>query len=93
MAEMKQSTQVRDPEPDCKVSPDDNDPRCDQQANNAQLQDPLTLDQLDYLADLVSELRDLSNRAGFTTLAGILALAQTEANTQMAQIRVRFSRD
>ena len=50
---------------------------------------PLTLDQLDYLADLVAELREMSGRAGLTTLAAILALAQTEASAQIAQARSR----
>ncbi len=50
---------------------------------------PLTLDQLDYLADLVAELRAMSGQAGLTTLAGILALAQVEASAQIAQARSR----
>lgn len=45
---------------------------------------PLSLDQLGYLADLVAELREMSDRAGLTTLAGILALAQSEAVQQIA---------
>lgn len=48
----------------------------------------LSLDQLDYMADLVSELREMSSRAGLTTLAAILALAQTEAAQQIANRRV-----
>jgi hypothetical protein len=61
--------------------------------SNNHLQKPLTLDQLDYLADLVAELREMSGRAGLTTLSGILALAQTEANAQIAQVRARQFRD
>ncbi|MEQ1695602.1 MAG: hypothetical protein ABL901_07150 [Hyphomicrobiaceae bacterium] len=48
----------------------------------------LSLDQLDYMADLVSELREMSHRAGLTTLAAILALAQTEAAHQITKRRV-----
>lgn len=50
---------------------------------------PVTLDQLDYLSDLVTELREMAGRAGLSTLAAILALAQTEASTQIAQARSR----
>lgn len=42
----------------------------------------LTLDQLDYMCDLVAELRVMAAGAGMTTLAAILALAQTEATQQ-----------
>ena len=48
----------------------------------------LSLDQLDYMADLVSELREMSQRSGLTTLAAILALAQTEAAQQIMRRRV-----
>lgn len=48
---------------------------------------PLSIDQLDYLVDLVSELREMSDRSGLSTLAAILALAQTEANAQIAAAR------
>jgi hypothetical protein len=62
-------------------------------SSDYQMQQPLTLDQLDYLVDLVAELREMSGRAGLTTLSGILALAQTEANAQIAQVRARQFRD
>jgi hypothetical protein len=48
----------------------------------------LSLDQLDYMADLVAELREMSQRSGLTTLAAILALAQTEAAQQITKRRV-----
>ncbi len=50
--------------------------------------DGLSLDQLDYMADLVAELREMSQRSGLTTLAAILALAQTEAAQQITKRRV-----
>ena len=48
----------------------------------------LSLDQLDYMADLMSELREMSQRSGLTTLAAILGLAQTEAAQQILKRRV-----
>ena len=48
----------------------------------------LSLDQLDYMADLVAELREMSQRAGLATLAAILALAQTEAAQQITRRRI-----
>ena len=48
----------------------------------------LSLDQLEYMADLVSELREMSQRSGLMTLAAILALAQTEAAQQIKRRRV-----
>ena len=53
---------------------------------------PLSIDQLDYLVDLVSELREMSDRSGLSTLAAILALAQTEANAQIAAARAASER-
>ncbi len=40
-------------------------------------------DQLAYLADLTGELADIAERLLCPTLAGLLVLAQTEANLQM----------
>ena len=48
---------------------------------------PMTLDQLDYMADLIAELREMASHAGLGTLAGILALAQSEAGQQIARRR------
>ena len=50
-------------------------------------QGTLSIDQLDYMADLVAELREMSQRSGLTTLAAILALAQIEAGQQIAKRR------
>ena len=47
----------------------------------------LSIDQLDYMADLVAELREMSQRSGLTTLAAILALAQIEAGQQISKRR------
>ncbi len=44
-------------------------------------------DQLDYVADMVHELRDMSLRAELRTLAGILDLAYAEARQQAARMR------
>lgn len=49
----------------------------------------ISLDQLDYMADLISEFREMSQRSGMSTLAGILALAQSEAAQQIANRRKR----
>jgi hypothetical protein len=48
---------------------------------------PLTVDHLEYMADLMSELREMSHRSGLETLAAILALAETEAGQQIAARR------
>jgi hypothetical protein len=40
-------------------------------------------DQLAYLADLAGELSEIAERLRCPTLAGLLVLAQTEANLQM----------
>ncbi len=40
------------------------------------------LDLLDYLADMTAELRDLAQQANCTTLAGILEVAEKEAQQQ-----------
>ncbi|MBL8564444.1 MAG: hypothetical protein JNM89_01865 [Hyphomicrobiaceae bacterium] len=44
-------------------------------------------EQLDYVADMVHELRDMSLRAELRTLAGILDLAYAEARQQAARMR------
>ena len=44
----------------------------------------LSLDQLNYMSDLISEMRDMSRKARLATLSGILALALLEANQQIA---------
>ena len=51
----------------------------------------LTLDQIDYIADLISELREMAQGAKIETLAALLALAQAEAAREAA--RLRPSRD
>ena len=47
----------------------------------------LAADRLDYLADMISELRALAARAGHTTLAGLLALAYVEAKQQCGKLK------
>lgn len=47
----------------------------------------MSIDQLDYMADLIAEFRAMSDRAGMATLAGILALAQSEAALQLKSRR------
>jgi hypothetical protein len=42
-------------------------------------------DTLDYVSDLISELREISDRLGCATLSGILGLAFTEARQQAAK--------
>lgn len=49
----------------------------------------LGVDQLGYMADLIAELREMSQCAGLATLAGILELAETEAAQQVANLRRR----
>ena len=39
-------------------------------------------DQIEYLADMILELRQISTRAGLSTLSGILDLAHAEAQLQ-----------
>ncbi len=39
-------------------------------------------DQIEYLADMILELRQISARSGLTTLSGILELAHAEAQLQ-----------
>ncbi len=48
---------------------------------------PALTEQLDYLADMVHELRDIALRADLRTLAGILDLAYAEARQQAARAR------
>lgn len=44
-------------------------------------------DQLEYLADMIHEMRDIALRADLTTLGGILDLAYTEARLQSSRMR------
>ena len=46
---------------------------------------PMTVDQLDYLADLVAELREMAHKSGMEMLASILGLAETETKRQIAE--------
>ena len=46
----------------------------------------LSVDQVEYLADMIAELRGLADDAGLSTLAA-LALAQVEAAQQFAARR------
>lgn len=45
-------------------------------------QKPQNLAVLDYLCDIISELKSLSDRSGQRTLSAILAAALTEARVQ-----------
>lgn len=44
-------------------------------------------DQLDYLDDMVCELKEMADRSGHTTLAAILALAHIEAQQRSASLK------
>ena len=49
---------------------------------------------IEYVADMISELQSMSARLGCGTLAGILALAVSEAKQQSARAGSKFaSRD
>lgn len=50
-------------------------------------QPALAAHKLDYMADLVLELKQLADLAGLKTLAGILALAHAEALQQVAALK------
>jgi hypothetical protein len=45
------------------------------------------VDHLNYLSDLIDELREMADKAQLETLAGILGLAFIEANKQIAARR------
>ncbi len=47
----------------------------------------LSLDQLDYISDLIAELREIAHGAKIETLAALLALAQAEAALEAARRR------
>ncbi|MCB1504004.1 MAG: hypothetical protein KDJ47_03420 [Hyphomicrobiaceae bacterium] len=44
--------------------------------------DIMAADTLAYVSDMIDELRDMTQRSGLHTLAGILALARMEAEAQ-----------
>lgn len=44
----------------------------------------MTIDQLEYVTDLIAELREMSQRSKLSTLASLLALAQAEAAREVA---------
>ncbi|MGQ0672352.1 MAG: hypothetical protein ACT4N2_05665 [Hyphomicrobium sp.] len=48
---------------------------------------PNRSDHLTYLADMILELRDLSQKSGFNTLAAMLQLAHAEATHQARAAR------
>lgn len=48
---------------------------------------PNKADLLDYVADMIAELRDLANQTDCTTLAGILDVARLEAALQGASAK------
>lgn len=52
----------------------------------------LDVDQLDYMTDLIAELREMAKRAELDPLATILALAQAEAARESSLLRRRSSR-
>ena len=43
-------------------------------------------DQIEYIADLLLELRDMARQNDLTTLAGILDLARTEARRRAKEL-------
>ena len=59
----------------------------DEGSQSENSQQALAADKLDYLADMVLELKQLADRSGLRTLAGILALAHIEASQQVAALR------
>lgn len=42
-------------------------------------------EQIEYMADMILEMQELAGQSGLTTLAGILALAHSEARLQIAR--------
>ncbi len=50
---------------------------------------PSRADRIDYMADLIDELRHMAEHEGLVTLASVLALARTEAEQQAGRDRPR----
>lgn len=53
---------------------------------NPKQSDP-DVDQLQYMADMIAEMQVMAKDTGLDTLAGILALAVTEARVQLGRRR------
>lgn len=53
---------------------------------NPKQSDP-DVDQLQYMADMIAEMQVMAKGTGLDTLAGILALAVTEARVQLGRRR------
>ena len=56
---------------------------------NGQFDAGFSLDQLEYMLDLIGELREMATTARLQTLAAILGLAATEANQRIDARRGR----
>ena len=59
----------------------------DEGSQSESSQQALVAHKLDYMADMVLELKQLADRSGLRTLAGVLALAHIEASQQVAALR------
>jgi hypothetical protein len=53
----------------------------------------ISVDHLDYVVDLISELRELSQRVRLDPLATLLAMAQAEAARELALRRAKGQRN
>lgn len=49
----------------------------------------LTADRVEYIADMVEELKAIADRGGLQTLSGILGLAAAEARSQVSRMAGR----
>lgn len=54
-------------------------------AEGRQADEWLTTDCVEYIADMAEELKELADRGGLQTLAGILGLAAAEARNQASR--------
>lgn len=77
---MNQSIHAQAADPIAGISSDDRDARGDLVGQSQA--PPTEADQLAYLADLTGELAEIAERLRCPTLAGLLVLAQAEANLQ-----------
>lgn len=73
--------------PHMNSSPQNARPLPDRDGSKAGTPSASSADQLEYLADMIQEMRDIALRADLTTLGGILDLAYTEARLQSSRMR------
>lgn len=58
-----------------------------EESSNDRYSTPKTRDQVEYMADLILELRDMARNSGLETLAGLLELANAEARLRAKDVR------